>query len=287
VSASATVLLVPCRNNNNIRAPVYIFCWQYFGTAIFVPFYCFVELNQHFNPRKSFDPSVPYFQAKSLLPAAAIAVLHPYRMVYFPPSGTTESQHQTFIANYQLGPFICYGLVAAFANYLSSDHKDEKPHAPNADAPWIKATYAVFGLFSGVVHLSIMRLLLQSKDPSVSLSTVFVPQLGKIWKPDAAASLYVEESLFFLQWDFILVVLACSIYITRISEGMYCSRDGGWPAFKSITLVLAFGVACVLFSPGAVVSGVLYLREDFLRRDYADKQEKDLLQDKDLVNHKH
>lgn len=253
-----------------------------------MPFYCFVELNRHFAPQQASDPSVPFLQAKALLPAAAIAFLHPYRMVYFPPSGTTESQHQTFIANYQLGPFICYALVAASENYLSSDHKDEKSYPANADAPWVKATYAVFGLFSGVVHLTIMRVLLQSNDPSVSLATVFVPQLAKIWRPDAAASLYVEESLFFLQWDFILVVLACSIYITRISEAMYGPHSGdGWLSFKSAALVLLFGITCVLLSPGAVVSGVLYLREDFLRQNYMNKQEKDLIQVKRLPNSEH
>jgi hypothetical protein len=86
---------------------------------------------------------------------------------------------------------------------------------------------------------------------------------------------------------FFLVVLACSIYITRISEGMYCSRDGGWPIFQNGALVLASGIACVLLSPGAVVSGVLYLREDFLRQHFAETLEKDRVQGKLLANGKH
>ena len=258
-----------------------MFCCQYLGTAIFVPFYCFVELNRHFNPNEVSDPSVPYLQAKSLLPAAIIGFLHPYRLVYFTPSGTTTSQHQTFIANYQLGPFITYALVATFTNYLSSDHQNEKPYPKNADAPWIKVVYAFFGMFSTITHLSVIGKVLTSRDRAVNLTSLFVPAFGKIWLVDAAASRFVEESLYFLQWDFILVVLACSIWVTRITEIMYTVRGGtgnGWLGVKSAALVLFFGIACVLFSPGGVVSAVLYEREDFLRQEWIRKQERETLQ---------
>ena len=197
----------------------------------------------------------------------------------------TESQHQTFIAIYQLGPIACYALIAAFVNYLSSDHRDEKSHLVDADAPWIKATYAVFGLFSGVVHLSIVCMALRSNESSFSLARLFVPRLASLWGLNAATSLYAEESLFFLQWDFILVVLACSIYITRILQAMYGLYDGDWwLPLKSAALVLALGVACILFSPGAVVSGVLYVREDFLRQKFMEKQGKQLAQSQGVLN---
>ncbi|EFQ99796.1 hypothetical protein MGYG_02808 [Nannizzia gypsea CBS 118893] len=261
-------------------APVYSFCWLYCGTAMLFPFYCFVELRQHFGAgRRASDPSVPYFQAKALLPAAIISFLYFYYLVYFPRSGMTESVYTTVIAYYQLGPFICYAIVAALANYLSSDHRSREEYPPNADARWIKANYAVFGLFSGAMHLSVVWLLLSSEDSSLSLSRVFIPQFGNLLKPDAAASLFVEETLFFLQWDFIFLAIVCSIYSFRISEGIYCPQQSGWPTFTGVVLGTGFGIACVVFGPGAVVSAMLWLREDFLRQDYAKKQ-KALLNDR-------
>ena len=259
-------------------APILIFCWQYFGTAIFVPIYCFVELQRHFDSETS-DPSVPLLQAKALIPAAAIAVIHPFRMVYFPPSQLTDSQHQVHIAFYQLGPFICYALVATFANYMAADHRDGEAQVtkPNADAWWIKATYAFFGSFSGIVHVATVCKVIFSRDPSLSLDRLFVPRLAPIWQDDAAANMYVEESLFFLQWDFILVVMACSLYVTRIAEAMYGSRtegEDGWLAFKSAAVLLGCGVSCVALGPGAVVSTVLFLREDLLRKQYMLQEEK-------------
>ncbi|KAM5456326.1 hypothetical protein MaudCBS49596_001348 [Microsporum audouinii] len=254
-------------------APVYSFCWLYCGTAMLFPSYCFVELRQHFGAgRRPSDPSVPYFQAKALLPAAAVSFLYFYYLVYFPRSGMTESVYTTVIAYYQLGPFICYAMVAALACYLSSDHKPGQNCPPNADARWIKATYAVFGLFSGVMHLSVVGLLLSSVDGSLSLSRVFIPQLSNLLRPDAAASLFVEETLFFLQWDFILLALVCSIYSLRISEGIYCPQGSGWPTLTSAVLGTAFGISCLVFGPGAVVSAMLWLREDFLRQNYASSQ---------------
>jgi len=263
-----------------------MFSWQYFGTAI-LPYYFYTELNRHFNPSEASDPSIPFLQAKALLPAAAIAFLHPYRMVYFQPSSLTVSQQQSFIAIYQLGPFICYALVAAFVNFLSSDHKDETIHAANADVPWIKGTYAAFGLFSGVTHLSVLRVVMLSKDPSVSLASIFVPRIAKIWRADAVESLFVEESLFFLQWDFILVVLAGSIYVTRISEVTVGLGDGeSWLGFRSALMVFSYGIACVMLGPGAVISAVLYLREDFLRKQYAEKVERDSVHGEGIMHGK-
>lgn len=237
-----------------------------------------MELQRHFSSEAS-DPSVPLLQAKVLIPAAAIAVIHPFRMVYFPPSQLTDSQHQAHIAFYQLGPFICYALVATFSNYIAADHRDGKgPVAkPNADASWIKAAYAFFGSFSGIVHVATVCRVIFSRDPTLSLDRLFVPRLGPIFHADAAAHMYVEESLFFLQWDFVLVVLACSLYVTRIAEAMYGSREeeeDSWLAFKSAAILLCCGISCVALGPGAVVSAVLFLREDFLRKQYMLQKEK-------------
>lgn len=251
-----------------------------------MPFYFYEELNQHFNSSRLSDPSIPYFEAKSLIPAAFLAAIHPYLMVYFPWPSTTTSQHQAFIAVYQLGPFMCYGLVSTFANYLSSHRKRVQPQVPNADAKWIKATYAFFGVFSAVVHVAVLSLVWRSQEPSLSLSEIFMPRLSKLWSPNAAAARYVDEFLFFLQWDFILVVMGVSLYVVRILEGISSSlEDGQWPAYKRSAVLLVSGIASVVLSPGLIVSLALYRREDFLRDSFAQKesqQKRQLLEDQKI-----
>jgi Na+/proline symporter len=248
-----------------------MFVLQYLGTAIFLPFYFYLDLDHHFSGAIS-DPSVDYLQARSLLPAGALAFLNCFRMAFFPPSSITQSTHQAHIAFYQIGPFACYALVAALSSLGSVKGPQTPGQAKNADAWWIKTTYAVFGVFSGVVHVAILAYVMTSKDTSLSLSRLFVPEINRTSRPNAAEIRYVEEHLFFLQWDFILVVLACALYATRTLEGMYCKRSEGWTSVQGGILVFLIGVACTFLSPGAVISLILYLREDILRTKYDHEQ---------------
>ncbi|KAI0456730.1 hypothetical protein F5B21DRAFT_502028 [Xylaria acuta] len=264
--------------------PFYMFAVQYFGTAIFLPFYFYLDLGQHFSGKVS-DPSVEYREARALLPAAAIAFLNCYRMVFFPPSGITQSMHQAHIAFYQLGPFTCYALVAAFSTFESRNKERSSPQMKNADAWWIKTTYAVFGAFSGVIHIAIVGYAKISSNKSLSLSRLFVPEISRTWKPDAVTIRYTEEHLFFLQWDFILIVLACAVYGTRTLEGMYCKQKGGWTSVQGgAALVLLVGIACMIFGPGATISFILYLREDIIRADYENETGRSTLQEKESAN---
>lgn len=257
------------------RAPVYMFVWQYLGTAIFFPFYLFVELSQHFGPRDRTDPSISYYAAKSLLPATLLAVVVPYRMVYFPPGGTTNEQHQMFIAFYQLGPFATYILTAGIAKYISSGKERETQLSSNVDAPWIKVIYVVYGMFSALAHMGVILQVAFSSDPAFSLSRLFFPALSNLWGPEAAARRYVEEHLFFLQWDFILVVLGCSVYASRLVQGMYVSGERSSSPFLGTGWILVAGLVCMLFSPGAMITALLYVREDFIRQKYATLQRRE------------
>ncbi|KAJ5705160.1 hypothetical protein N7536_000849 [Penicillium majusculum] len=255
--------------------PIYVFLWQYLGTAIFFPFYLFVELSQHFGSSDRSDPSISYYDAKALLPATLLAMVLPYRNVYFPPSGTTDAQHHMFIAFYQLGPFATYILTAGIAKYISSGKEEESRLPSNSDAPWIKAIYAVYGIFSALAHIGVILRVAFSSDPTFSLSRLFFPAFQNLWNPEAAARRYVEEHLFFLQWDFILVVLGCSIYASRVAQGMYSSRESGSSTLFGVGGILIASLASMIFSPGAMITAILYVREDFIRQEYATKQRRE------------
>ncbi|KAI8623487.1 hypothetical protein F5Y19DRAFT_481644 [Xylariaceae sp. FL1651] len=100
-----------CRNKHAMLrlAPLTIFFWQYVGTSIVLPLYAVVELRQHFEDGVGGKPknimALPYAAAQALIPSAVIALVHPFFTIHYTPSGTTEAQLQTFVANYHLaGP---------------------------------------------------------------------------------------------------------------------------------------------------------------------------------------
>ena len=269
----------------NNRAPVNIFLWQTIGAANFIPLYLTFELDRHFHPKShqkkpcESDPSVPYLKAKSFLPAAVITIIQCFRMVYFPPSGTTISQHQVWLAIWQLAPFFCWALDAALASYLESDSADDDKKSkdpssnqadPHADAVYIKITYFTFGLSCAFIHLWVLYNLIFSKDPSVSLTSIFIPRNSKLWNPNTGATNWVEESRYFLQWDYIIVVLAAGLYALVITEGTHV-RAGKFSTSARSTIFLAFCIAGMMFTPGSVCAWVLYWREDFLRRRYVEQ----------------
>ncbi|KAJ2992882.1 hypothetical protein NUW58_g2019 [Xylaria curta] len=249
-------------------APLTIFVWQFVGTSIFVPLYAVVELRHHFvNSPNGYDASTPYAAARALIPAGIVALIHPFLTIHYPSSGTTESQMQTFIANYQLGGVLCYVLVTAGAYILSVDDKAAGHRSVNADQWWIQQAYIWFGVFSMTAHLDVVRQILTSTDDEVSFMSVFVPQAGLLGLPDAPATLYEREHLYFLQWDLVLLVLGVALWLSRTLAAIAEIRRPNSP-LGSITraaLLIVLSLACMMLSPGAVGSAVFYYRENILR----------------------
>ena len=229
------------------------------------------------------DPSVPLSVARWILPAAIVGFYNPLRLVWFPPTGTTESQHHSFIALYQIGSLIWFMVVQSLAaSFRKSDDSDAKPNAPhpNSDVGFIKTAYAFGGLFSGVGHVLTCLSIWRSSTPDVSLARVFLPRFSNLFQEDAPLKLYGEENLFFLQWDFIIIILCTSLWAVRTLQGMKLGGENEveWSFQKSSFAYVILCVANTILGPGAVQSGLLYVREDFLREQYAETQ-REVLQD--------
>lgn len=250
-------------------APLSVFVWMWFGTGVFMGLFCFYDLLFHFYSTQTSDysPEVPYYYAVSLPFASTLAYIWPYILIHFPPAGMTSAQHQQVIAINQFGSIFCYLLVAGGANYLSSNHTDRTPRSRNADIPWIQGTYALFAFFSALVHLASIGTIIQSDNPEISLSKVFIPNFGNMLGTDhSKLVMMAPEVHFFLQWDFILSVLITAIWSTRVIETMYAHKVNNNHALSS-ALVLLFGVAGYLVNPGTILSVILYIREGFLRNE--------------------
>lgn len=255
---------------------------------------------------KKLDPRISLSQAIALLPATIFSLVQPFAMVFLPPSGITEAQHQTYLAVYQFGPLIGYALICTFSSLLSSssspESQDEQQGVKDhVDAKWIKITYAVCGLLSAAVHIGCLYAVLfaervQSNSViaatngplslgiSPSLTNLFIPSFSRVWGTDKE-TLMTQASLFFLQWDFIICALACALYcvgIMRVTSlfGQRVRATGGMMEMRgkgsfahSAVMCLIWSVACVMFSPGMVVSGVLFMREKRLRETFLDYEE--------------
>ncbi|KAH7131822.1 hypothetical protein B0J11DRAFT_503017 [Dendryphion nanum] len=260
-------------------APVNILTWQLLGAAIFIPFYFMLELEQQFFPSGQHvaqDPSLPHLRAKALLPATILTVLHLYRMVYFPPSGITSSQHQAWMAAWQLAPFFCYCAMAGIVSYLSTSEIKKttvSPRSRNSDAIWVKAILVFYGIFSAAMHLAVLWELVYSKDVSVSHEATFVPQHKKLGHPNTANFLFDEERKYFLQWDYLIIVIGAAIYVTVILDRI-CT---GFSRAQKVVIFVAATFACHMFSFGFVLSVVLYLREGVLRSQVAFSTEEETL----------
>jgi hypothetical protein len=218
------------------------------------------------------DPTVPLLCAKALLPATIVTVLHLYRMVYPPPAKITSSQHQAFMAAWQLAPFFCYCAMAGIILFFTPSTPPKtkmSPRSRNADMPWVKTIFAVFGLFSAAMHLAVLWELAITTNLTVTHEAVFIPQLHKFGYPDTAATLFDEERKYFLQWDYVIIHVAAAIYVTATLNRMY--------GFGDVQKVVVFAMASIashVVSFGTVLAIVLFLRESFVREQIVSTEEK-------------
>jgi hypothetical protein len=154
--------------------------------------------------------------------------------------------------------------MAAIVLYLTpSDTKRtaDSPQPRNADAPWVKSIFALFGFFSAAMHLAVLWEQAQSKDFFSLHDATFIPHLYKLGHPDTAASLFDEERKFFLQWDYVVIVVGAAVYVTVILDRMY----KGFSRMQRLGVFLLATATSHIVSFGAVLAVVLFMREDYLR----------------------
>lgn len=226
------------------------------------------------------DPRIPLSKARALLPAIFLALVYPYYLMLFPPAGTTTSQHQTFIALYQFGPFLVYAIIQTFGTFLTKPHDDNNINtAPSdadadadADAIFVKTVYLISGIWSAVAYVATVLITVFSSDSSLSLRRIFLPAPWTV--SQASPAMHIREGSFlFMQLDFIYVTAACAIYAVKTLEMMWCGgpekmTKGDVGVNRGILgfMVLGTAVSCLLLGPGATVSAVLYARENLLRK---------------------
>ena len=183
----------------------------------------------------------------------------------FTPSGATVSQRQSFIAFYQFSPFFVYVIIQTFSSFL-----DKAPaRTKNADIKLVKAAYALSGIWSGLAYITTLLIAVFSSDPSVSISSIFLPSFRAV--ANASPETHIQEGSFlFMKIDYWIVWLACVVYASKTAQMMWMGgpikmRDLHGLNGSVIIAGIMIGFAMCFFGPGAVVGGILYTRESKLR----------------------
>ncbi|OCK84468.1 hypothetical protein K432DRAFT_345154 [Lepidopterella palustris CBS 459.81] len=246
-------------------APIYAFLWGACGVATLLPIYCSVELSQRLT---NTSPRLPLAKARALIPAIFIGLMYPYYLMLMRPASTTPVQHQAFITFYQFSPFFVYACIQTFGSFLWKD--EDKVAGPDADSYFVKAAYAIAGVWSAVAYISVLLISLFSSAPGVSFTRVFVPSFTAVSK--ATAGTHIKEGSFlFMQIDYIIVAVACGIYAVKTLEMMWlgspekAAAAPRWNHAVAAATVFTTVSTCLL-GPGATVSAVLFAREGFLRK---------------------
>lgn len=149
--------------------------WLGLGAAFLQPLYFWLLTRSKATVR---DPTVPYNEAIALFVAALPSFLTP--LLLFLPSWTGMStyEHQGYIGAFLASPFLmvvaCLSVVGILSPWHGLESK-KNPQRPNADKPWISATYKLTGLLSAAVHLACVYISLTSSNPDLSLSRVYLP----------------------------------------------------------------------------------------------------------------
>ena len=219
-------------------------------------------------------------KARSLLPALLIGLVYPYYLMLFTPSGATVAQRQGFITLYQFGPFFVYAVIQTFSSFLYRDGESEDESLSSTASKnfhhyrqikLVKTAYAVAGIWSGLAYIgSILVVLFSRSHSSISLSNLFMPSLSAVARSSPETHIR-EGSFLFMKIDYAIVWLACVIYATKTAEMMWMGGPVKMRTIRTMTgSVVIAGLAlsasmCVL-GPGAIVSVLLYVREEKLRK---------------------
>ncbi|KAF2846076.1 hypothetical protein T440DRAFT_406554 [Plenodomus tracheiphilus IPT5] len=230
--------------------------WQAFGAAIALPLFFQQHLKWSNNIHMPLPPAdlcaaraLPIsFMLGALLPAV-VGML----TIWYPRS---DQLHQQILAAWQLDPvwvsLFQWALVAAFSSYSTKQSDEKSVH-------WLQFSYAFAAASSAAGHLYSVTALLLSPDPRSTFERVYVPFLFS--GPEDATLKLANGPWLFLQYDLIIISVSCLswayVLADRIIEGQTRIRE-------SVHLLILTGG--IILGPGAVVSIVLFCREENLQR---------------------
>lgn len=195
---------------------------------------------------------VPLSYAKALLPAAVLGYLVPTISLYLPWANIATTQNLT--AFWQPAPLFVNFLLWIFSYTVSPSPGLSK----DADTKYLKKIYLTAAVVSAVTHVGVLYICITSRDPEVSLSSVFLPDKA-MWKTSMALGVH---------WIFQVDWWGC--FGSSLFWGWLAAFDmlrlvNGRAGYGELVKVaLGIGVLAVLAGPGATMAVIWSWREDMM-----------------------
>jgi hypothetical protein len=215
--------------------------FQTIGGAVILPLY--IMAHTYITSKtltSSADQSIPPSQSRSLLPAAALGLLLPTAMMFYPFSNIDHTMLAT--AFWQPSPIYVNILWIIFATFTSGQGSAKQS---------IRTAYILSGLISLVSHQTTVFLCLIS--PELSLSAIFLPQQRANMSFDSAIH-------FFFQIDYLIIFISTTIW--AFQNIMDVKRVTGGGTTGGVSTVLGLVVGAIAIGPAATLSAVWYWREE-------------------------
>ncbi|KAJ8124050.1 hypothetical protein ONZ43_g143 [Nemania bipapillata] len=288
ISASNLWLFVESRRrgvrNMALRHPVpFMILWLGLGAAFLQPLYFWLHTRTKATVR---DPTVPHNEAIALFVAVLPSFLTP--LLLFLPTwfGLDTFQHHGYIGLFLASPFAivvsCVTVVGLLAPWYGFVSKKD-PQRPNADKPWIVATFTLVGILSAIVHLGCIGTSLYSTGRDLSLSRVYLPSPGKMHSfaaglasgnetlashLPAAYHVLFEGYHLFTQLDYAIVSAACVVFTHWMLHNRGGDRVKVGMTMSAVELrdLLLIVLGTLTIGPGAAGSLALAVREGKLRK---------------------
>ncbi|KAI1126926.1 hypothetical protein F5Y10DRAFT_202617 [Nemania abortiva] len=287
IAASNIWLFVESRRrgvrNMALRHPVpFMILWLGLGAAFLQPLYFWLHTRTKAVVR---DPTVPYNESIALFVAVLPSFLSP--LLLFLPTwfGLDTFQHHGYIGLFLASPFLivfsCLTIVGLLAPWYDLVSKKD-PKNPNADKPWIVATFVLISVLSAIVHLGCIGVSLSSTGRELSLSRVYLPSPGKMHSfatgissnvtlashLPAAYHVLFEGYHLFTQLDYAVVSVACVVFTHWMLHNRGGDRVKAGMTMSAVELrdLLLIVLGTLTIGPGAAGSLALAAREGKLRK---------------------
>lgn len=215
-------------------------------------------------------------RARTVFVAVVLGYLVPSTFLLYSPRGASIDDIQVIAAIWQ--PFPLY-IAAAWVILRALDARADRPTDRARTFNWLRQTYFVCGVLSGIFHLRVMIPALTTAEPAHSFTNVFLPfwihsyfPLGVPSTPTIAPSsfypltLYRPATRLLFQHDWLTATLSALVFFGRhhLEASRILEGEGNRDVMSFRKWVGYMSGISVIGGPGAAIAWAAVKREETL-----------------------
>lgn len=248
---------------------------QFVTAGVTLPVYFISHINSVPTLTKALPPQ-HLLRARTVFVAVVLGYLVPSTFLLYSPRGASVDDIQIIAAIWQ--PFPLY-ITAAWAILRTLDARAERPTDRARTFNWLRQSYYVCGVLSGIFHLRVMIPALTTSEPAHSFANVFLPfwihdyiSLSVPSTPAIAPSSFYPLTLYrpamrlLFQNDWLTATLSALVFFGRhhLETSRLLEREGkrGVMSFRKWVGYMT-GIS-IIGGPGAAIAWAAVKREEKL-----------------------